>query len=295
MARRLIEGIAGSSLTLLLMLPSSPVVAQQVQVFQSSWAKSAWRVESAPGRCALTHDIPRFGQARFEQLSGKRLGFSLYAEQPPVRDQSASIVAEAPSWKHLAEPRPLGDFRLQQGKTPMQLPRDQALRIYYELEQGMQPVIEFADWGDGKDQVQVALSPVRFREALPEFLTCTDNLLYLDFEPLDEKTVFFSTNSDRLSRTTRLALEDVARAWRKQHNFRIVLGGHADERGASAYNMQLSGKRANMVARYLRSRGVPASAIESRYFGESQPIDPESSQAAWALNRRVTIWLASKH
>ncbi len=281
-------------LAVLVTLSSSAVLAQQVQVFQSSWDKSAWRVDSAPGRCALTHDIPRFGQARFEQRSGKRLAFSLYVEQPPVRDQTASIVAETPSWKHPAESRPLGDFHLQQGKTPMQLPRDKALRIYYELEQGMQPVIEFADWGDGKDQVQVALSPVRFREALPEFLTCADNLLYLDFEPLDEKTVYFGTNSDRLSRTSRLALENVARAWRKQHNFRIVLGGHADERGASAYNMQLSSKRAAMVARYLSSRGVPASAIESRYFGENQPSDPESNQAAWALNRRVTIWLASK-
>jgi outer membrane protein OmpA-like peptidoglycan-associated protein len=293
MARRLPEGVGSRCLALLLALLCFPVCGQ-VQIFQSSWEQSAWRVDNAPGRCTLTHDIPRFGQARFEQLSGRRLSFSLYVEQPPVNDQTASITAEPPAWKHRAESYPLGDFRLQPGKTPMQLPRDKALRIYYELEQGMQPVIEFADWGDGKDQVQVALSPVRFREALPRFVTCTEALLYLDFEPLDEKTVYFSTDSDRLSRVTRQALEDVARIWRKQHDFRIVLGGHADERGPSDYNMQLSRKRAAMVARYLKSRGVPASAIQSRYFGETRPSDPESNKVAWSLNRRVTIWLANK-
>lgn len=292
MTKRTPESARGSLFALVLMLSSHPVVAQQVQVFQSEWEKSTWRVDSTPGRCALIHDIPRFGQARFEQVSGRRMAFSLYVEQPPVRDQTASIVATAPVWKHSADTRSLGDFPLQQGKTPMQLPRDKALRIYYELEQGMQPVIEFADWGDGSDQVQVALSPVRFREALPGFLSCTDRLLYLDFEPLDEKTVYFSTNSGRLNLATRRALEDVARAWRKKRDFRIVLGGHADERGASEYNVRLSGERATAVAQYLSSRGVPKSVIESRYFGESQPSDPASNQAAWAVNRRVTIWLA---
>lgn len=275
------------------MLLSSGVVSAQRQSFQSSWEKSNWRVDAEPGHCALTHDIPRFGRARFEQRSGKRLAFALHVDQPPVREQRARIISEAPPWKHRTESASLGDFRLLQGKTPLQLPRDQALRIYYELEQGMQPVIEFADWGDGRDQVQVALSPVRFREALPEFLTCTAGLLYLDFEPLDEKRVYFSTNSDRLSRQTRRVLEEVARAYRKQRDFRIVLGGHADERGADDYNMQLSLRRARMVGRYLRSRGVPAKAIESRYFGETQPQVPESNKNAWASNRRVTIWLAN--
>jgi outer membrane protein OmpA-like peptidoglycan-associated protein len=278
---------------LLVAMLSSGSVSAHVQTFQSSWEKSSWRVDAEPGRCALTHDIPRFGQARFEQRSGGRLVFALQADQPPVRDQSARIISEAPPWKHQTGSAPLGDFRLQQGKTPIQLPRDQALRIYAELEKGMKPVFEFADWGDGRDQVQVVLSPVRFREALPEFLTCTAGLIYLDFEPLDEKRVYFSTNSDHLSRETRRVLEKVARAYRKKRDFRIVLGGHSDARGAADYNMQLSRSRTDMVARFLRSRGVAAKAIEPRYFGENQPQVLENDKDAWARNRRVTIWLAN--
>lgn len=272
-------------------LVSAPLEAR-IQTFQSSWEGSSWEFDRGPRVCALTHDIPRFGQARFEQKSGSRLKFSLHVDQPPVRDQAAQVYSEAPPWKHDTGSYPLGDFRLQQGKTPLQLPRDQALRIYYELEQGMKPVITFADWGDGKDQVRVGLLPVRFREALAEFLECTAGLMYLDFEPLAEQTVYFSTDSDRLSRATRRVLEEVARDYRKKADFRIVLGGHADERGSDDYNMQLSRRRAVMVSRYLGSRGVSKKAIESRYFGEAEPQDPASSTQAWARNRRVTVWIA---
>lgn len=281
------------SLVLLGLLFSGMAVAH-IQQFQASWEKSRWIVDAAPQHCAMIHDIPRFGRARFEQRAGRQLQFSLYVDQPPVKDHSAQVYSEAPEWKHQVESKSLGSFSLQKGKIPLRLPREQALRIYYELEQGMKPVIEFADWGDGQDQVRVALMPVRFREALAEFLACTAKLLYLDFTPLSEQTVFFATDSDRLSRATRKILEGVARDYRKHGNFRIVLGGHADERAGPDYNMDLSRRRSLMVARYLGSRGVPRKVIESRYFGETHPEDPESNQRAWARNRRVTVWLASK-
>jgi len=272
----------------------SGMAVAHIQQFQASWEKSGWSVDAAPQNCAMIHDIPRFGRARFEQKAGRQLQFSLFVDQPPVKDHSAQIHSEAPEWKHRVESKSLGSFNLQQGKNPLRVPREQALRIYYELEQGMKPVIEFADWGDGQDQVRVALMPVRFREVLPEFLACTAKLLYLDFTPLSEHKVFFVTDSDRLSRSTRKILEGVARDYRKHGNFRIVLGGHADERGEPDYNMDLSRRRCLMVARYLGSRGVPRKVIESRYFGETHPENPESNRQAWSKNRRVTVWLASK-
>jgi len=264
-----------------------------IQLFQASLEQSSWKVESGSGQCALTHTIPHFGRARFQQASGHSLQFSLHVDQPPVKDHKARLHSEAPAWKHVADGRVLGSFNLKQGKTPLRVPRDQALRIYSELEQGMQPIFEFSDWGDGRDQVRVALVPVRFRQALPEFLKCTASLQYLDFKPISEKTVYFSTNSDRLSRVARRTLEQVARDYRKRKDFRIVLGGHSDARGKPDYNMELSRRRTAMAARFLRSRGVANKAIESRYFGENQSRAKASGDAAWAKNRRVTIWLAN--
>jgi outer membrane protein OmpA-like peptidoglycan-associated protein len=89
-------------------------------------------------------------------------------------------------------------------------------------------------------------------------------------------------------------LEQVAHDVRTKPNRRVVLGGHADERGGPDFNMDLSRRRAAMVARYLRSRGVSDASIESRYFGESRPVDPANTTEAWARNRRVTVWVAER-
>jgi len=262
------------------------------QQLQASWERSNWKFESGPGQCALTHTIPHFGRARFEQLSGHRLQFSLHVDQPTAKDHEVRLHSEPPAWNHAAVSRELGSFDLRKGKSPLRVPRNQAMQIYHELENGMQPVIEFSDWGDGHDPVRVTLLPVRFREELPEFVECTASLLHLDFEPISEKAVYFSTNSDRLSRASRRILEQIARDYRKRKDFRIVLGGHADARGEPDYNMDLSRRRTAMAARFLRSRGVAAKAIESLNFGESQPLPDVSGNGVLARSRRVTIWLA---
>jgi outer membrane protein OmpA-like peptidoglycan-associated protein len=267
---------------LLLLLSTGTVSAQRGPLLQSGWEQAVWRVDSAPGQCLLTHAIPRFGTVRFEQRSGQPLSFSLLSEQPLAGDRTVSISAEAPAWKHHVE------------SSSMRLPRGQASKIYRELERGMQPVIQIAARDNTDNRVRIALSPLRFRPALPAFVACTNGLSALDFEPLDERVVFFSTNSDRLSRSARRELEAVVQAWRKQRDARIVLGGHTDERGDSAYNLQLSRRRAASVARYLGSQGVPARVIESRYYGETRPSVPDSNRSAWLRNRRVTIWLAAK-
>jgi len=278
---------------LLSSLVFSHALSASTQQFQASWELSSWKFESGPGQCALIHTIPDFGKARFEQISGHSLQFSLHADQPSVKDHKVQIHSEAPAWNHAADIQALGSFDLKKGDTPLRLPRNQAMRIYHELENGMQPVIEFSDWGDGHDQARVALLPVRFREASPEFLECTASLLHLDFEPISEKAVYFSSNSDRLSRAARRTLEQIARDYRKRKDFRVVLGGHADARGEPDYNMDLSRRRTAMAARFLRSRGVDRKAIESRNFGETRQQSDASGDKAWARSRRVTIWLAN--
>lgn len=269
-------------------------VQARTQQFQASLEESSWRVEASRNQCVLSHEIPRFGVARFSQASGKRLRFAIDTVQPPVAPQSVRLVSRVPSWKYGESETTLGYAQLVANKTPLQLPRKQALRLYYELEQGRMPALLFDDWADGNDQVEVRLSPVRFRQTLADFQACTDQLVFLDFDPLSERTVNFSTNSTALRIATRKQLQQVVREFKKQPALRIILGGHADERGTEDYNMSLSRKRAAFVARYLVARGIPKQAIEQRFYGESQPVNDQSNPEAWAKNRRVTVWLARR-
>ena len=67
---------------------------------------------------------------------------------------------------------------------------------------------------------------------------------------------------------------------------RIRIAGHADERGSDEYNLALGNRRAASAKRYLVNAGVPDSRIEIVSYGEERPLDPASTEEAWARNRR---------
>ena len=68
-----------------------------------------------------------------------------------------------------------------------------------------------------------------------------------------------------------------------------LLEGHCDERGTRDYNLALGESRAGAVASFVISSGAGASQIETVSYGEERPANPNSSEAAWAQNRRVEI------
>ena len=67
--------------------------------------------------------------------------------------------------------------------------------------------------------------------------------------------------------------------------------GHSDSTGTPASNQVLSQKRAESVARQLRTRGVSAARIATRGYAASHPISDNVTEEGRALNRRVEIKL----
>ncbi|MDX2090300.1 MAG: OmpA family protein [Kofleriaceae bacterium] len=74
----------------------------------------------------------------------------------------------------------------------------------------------------------------------------------------------------------------------------VEVQGHTDDRGNDAYNLDLSDKRAAAVKKYLIDKGVEADRLESQGYGETQPIDRRSNEAAWAKNRRVAFLILKR-
>jgi peptidoglycan-associated lipoprotein len=69
-------------------------------------------------------------------------------------------------------------------------------------------------------------------------------------------------------------------------NVTVRIGGHADARGSSEYNLALGQRRAAAAKRYLVERGVAESRIETTSFGEERPLCTDSNEACWSQNRR---------
>ncbi len=70
---------------------------------------------------------------------------------------------------------------------------------------------------------------------------------------------------------------------------KIVIAGYTDDVGADAYNIALSGRRAQSVAAWLRRAGLPGARLSIVGYGRAQPIAPNDSDANRARNRRVEI------
>jgi chemotaxis protein MotB len=79
----------------------------------------------------------------------------------------------------------------------------------------------------------------------------------------------------------------------------ILVQGHTDERGSSAFNRDLSAKRANAVVDYLFVANPELEQNYGAYFAscaysEFRPLDPALTEAAYAQNRRIEISLVVK-
>lgn len=98
--------------------------------------------------------------------------------------------------------------------------------------------------------------------------------------------VYFGFDRYDLSAEARNTLENQS-AWLKRYpNGSITISGHTDERGTREYNLALGERRATAVKNYLVALGVEPSRINTISYGKERPVDPQSSDAAWANNRR---------
>lgn len=101
--------------------------------------------------------------------------------------------------------------------------------------------------------------------------------------------VNFANNSVEVTPDSYGEIESIAQFMREYPLTKVVLEGHTDDRGAEAYNQQLSEKRAAAVAKVLVERfGIDQKRVTSRGFGESSPLVSNDTAENRALNRRVT-------
>jgi OOP family OmpA-OmpF porin len=103
---------------------------------------------------------------------------------------------------------------------------------------------------------------------------------------VDGVAVHFATGSAALSGEAR-ALLDQALLCVKDGRYEVA--GHTDNVGDKAMNQRLSEARANAVVAYLRSKGVDASRLVSRGYGETKPIADNGTAEGRAQNRRITF------
>ena len=72
-------------------------------------------------------------------------------------------------------------------------------------------------------------------------------------------------------------------------NARLMIEGHAEERGTPEYNIALGERRAKAVAKYLQGMGVLPSQMSVVSYGEEKPLDMSRTDDGFAINRRAVL------
>lgn len=102
---------------------------------------------------------------------------------------------------------------------------------------------------------------------------------------LDDVT--FKTGATDVSDTAAAQLSNVAQVLEKNPTVKIELGAFTDASGSARKNLELSKERAESVRQALIDKGVDASRIEAKGYGETNLLDKNDAKAE--ANRRVAV------
>lgn len=106
--------------------------------------------------------------------------------------------------------------------------------------------------------------------------------------------VFFDVGKYDLRAESYPELDRLVEFLQKNATIRIALAGHTDNVGADADNMKLSQDRINSVQTYVIAKGIDASRLTAKGFGETKPTASNDTDEGRQQNRRVEFTIVSK-
>jgi peptidoglycan-associated lipoprotein len=104
---------------------------------------------------------------------------------------------------------------------------------------------------------------------------------------LSQRVILFSYDQATVESNYRDLIAIHAKYLSQNPSARMVLEGHADERGTPEYNLALGEKRGNSVANLMRAQGASAAQISVVSFGEEKPVSLCNEESCWSQNIRV--------
>lgn len=101
--------------------------------------------------------------------------------------------------------------------------------------------------------------------------------------------LYFQRDSTKLTKDSHKVVPEILKAIKERDSHDIGVIGHTDTAGDHSYNMRLSTKRANAVAKKLIKQGVDERSIKASSHGEHNPLVKTGDNVHEPKNRRVEV------
>ena len=115
----------------------------------------------------------------------------------------------------------------------------------------------------------------------------------INLEPIEKGTkvvlnnIFFESGRAELKPISYVELNKAVDLLEDNPTMVIEIGGHTDNVGSEELNLKLSQSRAEAVRDYMVLAGIDETRIRSKGYGESVPIEDNSTEEGRAANRRT--------
>jgi outer membrane protein OmpA-like peptidoglycan-associated protein len=260
--------------------------------YRADISNSSWQLtDNSRLQCTLSHQIPRYGKAKFYSSANRKMNMEFELEMMRLPDSYslAEVRSEAPSWRPGIAGRTLANMTLHKQFSPG-LPKKIAWNMLNELEQGMSPTFYYNDWYSDNDKITVGLSTARFQQAYQAFVSCVSNLLDFNFDDISYTVLNYQFGSDKLTKASQKRMNMIVEYLALDSKLDLVLiDGYSDSYGGRNTNLKMSQRRANKVRELIVSSGIDASRIEANGYGEKRHVASNETIIGRSKNRRVVI------
>ena len=109
------------------------------------------------------------------------------------------------------------------------------------------------------------------------------------------KTILFNTGKASIQDQSEAVLVNITAILKEYPESKFHIDGYTDSVGAKTSNQLLSERRANTVRDFLIANDIGADRLNSRGFGEANPIDNNKTRNGRKNNRRVEVVLIPRN
>jgi outer membrane protein OmpA-like peptidoglycan-associated protein len=108
-------------------------------------------------------------------------------------------------------------------------------------------------------------------------------------EKLVLRGVHFDFNKSKIRAGDAAILDEAVEILKAHPDVNIYVDGYCDAIGSEEYNLKLSQRRSDAVAKYLEDKGIPTSRLIPRGFGKTNFVASNDTDEGRAQNRRVEL------
>ncbi|MCP4992118.1 MAG: OmpA family protein [Colwellia sp.] len=292
--KKIVVSLSSTSLLIISLVASLLVndAHAGIRQYSADIHTSQWQLsDDSRLQCTLSHQIPRYGEARFSAKASRKLNmeFELDMMLLPDNYSLAEVRSVAPKWQPGVGSRMLANMKLHKQFNPS-LPKKVAWTMLSELEQGMSPTFYYDDWYSEQDKISVGLSTARFKKAYRDFVGCIGNLLNYNFDDIAYTVLNYQSSSDKFTKASQKRIDMIREYLSLDPELELVLvDAYSDSYGGRWSNLKLSERRAEKIKNYFVENGIEVSRIEAKGYGEKRHIASNDTTLGRGKNRRVVI------